>query len=186
MMCAHIHASRLIPAHRAIYLPWVHAYADQRSLVAGRNLNLMVSSSVQYDMAIWRVAPRQSMHSTEEDVLIHSFPPQDPIMQPIHPGSYIHAPPLSTDLHMMSVSFWIKLLKEPSELSGVISQCNVGSSCPWAITVAPNRSVGFHLAPRGQAQKFSDHDLHQAHLKLLLGHWCHIQLSGRVQLSTCG
>lgn len=97
-----------IPAHRAIIVPGLHAYADRLSVEAGGEIAFHVSSTVPYDFSLRQLGP--DVDSDEQDIVLHSTRGQPPVIQPIHPGSYIEIDrALPRDpLDALTVECWIK------------------------------------------------------------------------------
>ena len=77
----------MIPPHRAIALPGVHAYCSEKSVHAGDLIELFVSSEVPYTLSTCK--PTQ-IDADGGDEVVHAFPESRPWVQPITPGSYIY------------------------------------------------------------------------------------------------
>lgn len=73
-------ASGGIPPHASIRVPGLHAYT-QRSVRAGEDLDLRVSSDVAYELELARAAGGDAFASLTQG---------QPATQPIHVGSYVH------------------------------------------------------------------------------------------------
>ena len=78
---------REIPPHRAIALPGLHAYA-QKSIAAGEEIEFRVSSDIAYDLSIVKLGP--DPESRDADPVLKVLRAETPLVQPIHPGSYVH------------------------------------------------------------------------------------------------
>src|SRR6185295_14926596 len=78
----------VIPKHRALEVPGVHAYPLEHSLPAGDTLELCVSSSVPYSMSVCRLGLQ--VDDPLGDTVLKEFVHQPARPQPIHPGSYVH------------------------------------------------------------------------------------------------
>src|SRR5262245_15246257 len=77
-----------IPPHRSLVVEGVHAYTDKVSVAAGDSIAFQVSSTHPYDLQVCRLG--LEVDNPESDQVVFSVPKQDPLAQPIHPGSYIH------------------------------------------------------------------------------------------------
>ena len=166
-----------LPAHKPMHLPWVHGYASTQSVRAGEEILFFFSSSVLYSVSIERIGG--SIDSAADDETVHDFGPSEPTIQPIHPGSYVHSPPLHVE-HVLQVTIelWIRPFKStaPSrekQWTGVVTMCNFGSTCSMALLLSPDHKVGFYLAI-GADQTFDSKFLHVHPQTLSLGEWHHI------------
>jgi len=135
--------SEVIPPHRAVDVPGVHAYPSEHSLHAGETLRLHVSASVPYDLAICRLGPRFDDPAAEE--VLQEFPQQSPAPHPIHPGSYIHVQKsLSEQINSLSIELWIR----PWRILGaqaIISQYNYPEECSLAVMTNAQGQINFYL-----------------------------------------
>jgi hypothetical protein len=148
----------------------------QQSVAAGETAQLMLSSSAAYNVSIYRLGP--SLDSMHDDVLIHSFPTQEPRVQPIHPGSYVHAAPLKSTVRMLSVRLWIRPYKTtaPSReklWAGMVTACNLLADCAFGLLLGPDKRPGFYLAPGGE-RAWDRKYLHMHTRPLELGVWHHV------------
>ena len=97
-----------IPPHHAIELPGVHAYA-QKSIVAGEEIEFRVSSSVPYDLAVVKLGA--DPENRNQDPVLEQLRVEQPLSQPIHPGSYVHAGkglPPERRLQELTLECWIR------------------------------------------------------------------------------
>ena len=76
-----------IPPHHAIDLPGLHAYA-QKSIAAGEEIEFRVSSSVPYDLSVVQLG--LDPDDRDGDPVLKRYRVEQPRIQPIHPGSYVH------------------------------------------------------------------------------------------------
>lgn len=99
----------VLPPHRSIEVPGLHAYADRISVAAGDSIGFRVSSTAYYDFKICRLGP--SADDPTQDEIVHvggHFPPR---VQAIHPGSYVLiAPGLDEQAATggLSIELWLK------------------------------------------------------------------------------
>jgi hypothetical protein len=101
-------AASVIPPHRAIALPGVHAYCSEKSVHAGDLMELFVSSEVPYTLSVCK--PTQ-IDADGGDEVVHTFPESRPWVQPITPGSYIyvkHGLPANQTYEEFTVELWVK------------------------------------------------------------------------------
>ena len=103
-----------IPAHQAVDLPGLHAYA-QKSLAAGEEIEFRVSSSVPYKLSLVKLG--SDPESRDKDPILDSVRIDGPKSQPIHPGSYVHVSkglPHGRRLSEVTLECWIR----PFSLAG--------------------------------------------------------------------
>ena len=103
-----------IPPHHAIPLPGLHAYA-QKSIAAGEEIELRVSSAVPYDLSVVQLGP--DPENRDKDPVLKTFRVEQPQVQAIHPGSYLHvakALPVERRMSQLTLECWIR----PFQLSG--------------------------------------------------------------------
>ena len=165
-----------IPPHRAHLLPWVHGYVAKQSVAAGETVQLMFSSSLPYNLSIHRIGP--NLDSMDDDVLVHSFGVQEPRVQPIHFGSYVHAAPLQSPLRMLSIRLWIRPYKTTAPArqrhwSGLVTSGNLLGACAFGLLLSPDKKVGFYLRPGSEHMWSADH-LHSDTRSLEPGEWHHV------------
>ena len=103
-----------IPPHLPVDLPGLHAYS-QKSVSAGDEIGFRVSSKVPYKMSIVRLG--KDPENRNNDPVLKTFEVDEPVAQPIHPGSYVHISkglPHSRRLSQFTVECWIR----PFNLNG--------------------------------------------------------------------
>ncbi|MBT4227030.1 MAG: hypothetical protein HOD74_05610, partial [Verrucomicrobia bacterium] len=103
-----------IPPHHAIPLPGLHAYA-QKSIAAGEEIELRVSSAVPYELSVVQLGP--DPENRDKDLVLKTFRVEQPQVQAIHPGSYLHvakALPVERRMSQLTLECWIR----PFQLSG--------------------------------------------------------------------
>ena len=114
----------MIPPHRAISLPGLHAYTDRLSVSAGENIGIHVSSSEPYTVSLRKLG--QEMGASGSDEILASMVVETAKVQPIHPGSYVHIkeglPP--GPVHAMTVECWLRPW-HPERWQTVISQMDI-------------------------------------------------------------
>ena len=97
-----------LPAHQCTNFSGLHAYA-QKSIVAGDEIVFRVSSSVPYDLRVLRLAGE--VDDPESDVEIGKFTDAEPMVQPVHLGSYVHVddPIEPAEIsHGLSLECWLR------------------------------------------------------------------------------
>jgi len=80
----------MLPPHRALQLPGLHAYTDQISVEAGGRIALHVSADLPYTVSLCRLGP--DLNGPSADEVLATQVCRAPQVQPIHPGSYVHVP----------------------------------------------------------------------------------------------
>lgn len=156
-----------IPPHRAVRVPGLHAYA-QRSETAGQTIDFRVSSDTPYELTVRRLASGEAIGTLRQ---------QDPRVQAIHVGSYVHVERGLGEqpLQALSLETWIRPWSWERD-QGLITACD-GSE---GIGLFVNRGgwIQFLLGQR-----------RVAHVPLHQQRWCHVVLSwdgGTVQLFVDG
>ncbi|MGI9239411.1 MAG: HEAT repeat domain-containing protein, partial [Verrucomicrobiales bacterium] len=131
---------RPIPAHRPVELPGLHAYA-QKSIAAGEEIELRVSSSVPYDLSIVQLG--EDPENRDQDPVLEKFRVESPASQAIHPGSYVHVNkglPAGRRLGQLTLECWIR----PFSLSGwqgLITQHDYPDRCGIGLFLNGGRLV---------------------------------------------
>lgn len=144
-----------LPPHRPLEVPGVHAYPAEHSLHAGETLQLHVSASVPYDLAICRLGPRFDDPAGEE--VLAEFLAQSPAPHPIHPGSYIYVhKSLSEAVHSLSVELWIRPWYI-SETQAILSQYDHPDQCSLALMVNAKGQIVFYLGDGGKYHADGEH-----------------------------
>jgi N,N-dimethylformamidase len=133
----------LIPPHRALDVPGVHAYPIEHSVAAGDTLELCVSATVPYSMTICRLGLQ--VDDPAGDTVMADLGAQSAIAQPIHPGSYVHvAKGLRSSLRVFSIECWVRPWSL-TQLQGVVTQEDKNSSDGFALGIGKDGYVGFYL-----------------------------------------
>lgn len=133
----------IIPPHRSLDTPGVHAYPIDHSIAAGDRLELCVSSSVPYKMGIYRLG--QEVDEPGSDMLLGTIESHNATPQPIHPGSYIHVSNASLgQLSGISLSCWVRTWRV-SETQGLITKADSSTVDGFALTTGPDGSIAFYL-----------------------------------------
>lgn len=132
-----------IPPHRALNVPGVHAYPLEHSIAAGDTLELCVSSSVPYRLALCRLGPQ--VDDPAGDTVLARFDESPANPQAIHPGSYVHVEQgLRGPMRALTVECWIRPWNI-TRLQGLISQGDKVSAEGFALSLGQGGEVGFHL-----------------------------------------
>ncbi|MBL9128347.1 MAG: LamG domain-containing protein, partial [Verrucomicrobiales bacterium] len=137
---------RGIPPHRPMSVPGVHVYADRESVFPGEAVRFHVSADAPCEAAIYRLGT--SVDDPASDTFVRKFDRLPPIVQPIHPGSYVHVP---SGLRSRPAAFTVEAWVRPwrlDRLMGVISQEDKRSSEGWALGIGKDGYVGFYLGDR--------------------------------------
>ena len=117
-----------LPAHRAITLPGLHAYT-QKSSAAGEGIEFRVSSDTPYELSVVRLGP--DPESREADPVLETFRADEPKVQPIHPGSYVHVEdrlPAQRRLTSLTLECWIRPFAS-GDWQGLITQHDFPNQC---------------------------------------------------------
>lgn len=132
-----------IPPHQPVLLPGLHAYADAESVFAGDSIQLHVSASTRYQCSIWRLGQR--LDDADADELLHAFRPSPKLLQPIHPGSYVHvSESLKQPLTAITLECWVRPWSLDS-LQGLISQEDKEDARGFALGIGKGGYIGFFL-----------------------------------------
>jgi len=84
-------------------LEGVHVYTDALSVAAGEAVRFYLSGTLPCKFQVCRLG--QDVDSPLEDEVLQSWRVDDPVMQPIHPGSYIEiAKPLRADRELRALT----------------------------------------------------------------------------------
>jgi N,N-dimethylformamidase len=144
-----------IPAHQPINLPGLHAYA-QKSIAAGEEIELRVSSSVPYDLSIVRLG--SDPENRDNDPVLKTSHADEPKSQAIHPGSYVHVDnslPSERRLSQLTLEGWIR----PFNLAGwqgLITQHDYPDRCGIGLFISDGR-IAFMTAAGGAHDPASLH-----------------------------
>ena len=109
------HAATTIPAHEAVRVPGVHAYAE-RSLRAGESVNFRVSSDAPYDLTVGLANSEAAVASLRE---------RQPAVQPIHVGSYVHAGAgfAGMAFDALTIESWVRCWSSETR-QGIVTACD--------------------------------------------------------------
>ena len=135
-----------IPPHRPLPLDEVHTYTNRLSVAAGETIDFHISSTYPYEFQVCRLGP--DVESPSQDEVLQSWQVAEPVMQPIHPGSYIHVEsslPTNQDLHAVTLECWVRLWNVTGK-QGVITQRDQTQSGGYGLHVREDRAVEFYLA----------------------------------------
>ncbi len=160
-----------IPPHRELRVPGVHAYADRESVAAGERIRFHVSADTPVRATICRLGTE--VDDPSSDTELEDFGILPPVVQPIHPGSYVHVEEgiHSDDLKAFSIEAWVRPWRT-DRLTGVISQEDKSSSEGWAVGVGPGGYVGFYT---GDGTSEDEALLHRSEAGIVeRGRWHHI------------
>lgn len=132
-----------IPPHRGLSLEGTHAYAQADSVVAGRDVELHVSSPQRLNVEWVRLGTR--IDDPSGDTVLNRSTVLDPREQPIHPGSYVHvARPIRGPLAALTLECWVRPWAL-DRLQGVVTQEDKESDDGFALGIGPGGYVGFFL-----------------------------------------
>ena len=124
-------------------MPGVHVYADRESVFPGEVVRFHVSADAPCEAAVYRLGT--SVDDPASDTLIRKYDRLPPIVQAIHPGSYVHvASSLRAAPKAFTVEAWVRPWRM-DRLMGVISQEDKESSEGWALGIGKDGYVGFYL-----------------------------------------
>lgn len=133
-------ATDTIPPHRSLPVQGVHLYTDKPSYAAGDSLTAFVSSTIPCEIEVVRLG--DDPDSPAQDDVLHTVKLEQPGMQEVRPGSYIHVEPgLPTrPIAALSLECWLRIwnIHEPQ---GVITQLDNASG--FGVLVFPNGTLGF-------------------------------------------
>lgn len=134
---------RGIPPHKPVRVPGVHIYADRESAFPGEKIRFFVSADTPYKAAVYRLGT--SVDDPSFDTLVRKLDRVAPIVQTIHPGSYVHvASGIRTPLQAFTIEAWVRPWRT-DRLMGVVSQEDKDSSNGWALGIGKDGYVGFYL-----------------------------------------
>jgi hypothetical protein len=133
----------IIPPHRALDVPGVHAYPLEHSIAAGDALDLCVSSSVPYRLSLCRLGLQ--VDDPAGDTVLARFDESPTNPQPIHPGSYVYiGKRLREKMRAITLECWVRLW-DLTRLQGLISQEDKDSEEGLALGIGKDGFVGFYL-----------------------------------------
>jgi len=138
----------VIPPHRAIALPGVHAYSSEKSVHAGDLIEFFVSSDIPYVLSVCK--PTQ-IDSDAGDEVLHTFPESRPWVQPITPGSYIYVErglPANQIYEEFSVELWVKPWAG-GRRQALIGQFDQPEHCGFGLFLDEEGKVEFYAGDGG-------------------------------------
>lgn len=163
----------VIPPHRTISLPGVHAYASEKSVHAGDLIEFFVSSEVPYVLSICKPT---RIGEEDDDEVLHTFPESQPRVQPIMPGSYISVErglPATQTYKEFSVEVWVKPWAE-GRRQAVIGQFDYPQHCGYGVFLDELGRVEFYLGDGGafrDAAVVGAAPLHKQTWRHIVGTW---------------
>ena len=115
-------------------------YADRPSYHAGETLTAHVSTTTPCTVEVVRLG--EDLDSPARDEVLHTVRLDPPVMQPVHPGSYVHIdkPLPAVPLRSFSLECWMRPwnLHEPQ---GVVTQLD--DSAGLGLLLFPDGALGF-------------------------------------------
>ena len=157
-----------IPPHRPLRIEGIHAYTDRVSVAAGEPIRFHVSSSLPYELQICRLGT--DVDSVDRDLVLHSFGPSDPRLQPIHPGSYLHVEKRidgSTDLHALTLEIWIRQRRAIGR-QAIIARVRSSHFLRLCTVCERRRLLGFYTGDGGAFQERNLHTSAPGQLKMTI------------------
>ena len=148
----------------------VHAYC-QRSVAAGNTVHFRVSSTVPCEMEVCRLG---KVDQFDTDEVLHSFGRLEPMLQPIHPGSYIH---IERDLSsaktfdQLTLECWIRPWSWETD-QGLITSLDSETNRGFALLISQGGRLCFQLADGRHAQATPSYQ----HTRLELREWHHVAM----------
>ncbi len=142
-----------IPSHQPLPLEGVHAYTDKLSVAAGETIRFHVSSTLPYQLEVCRLG--LDMDSPHTDEVLHAWKVSEPVMQPIHPGSYIHVEKgLAADepIEALTIECWVRLWDVWGR-QGLVGQFDETHGGGFALLVDQDGAVEWYLGDGGAVQE---------------------------------
>ena len=134
-------------------LDGVHAYTDRLSVAAGETIRFQVSSTHPYEFQVCRLG--LDVEGPSQDEVLQTWRVDDPVMQPIHPGSYIYVEQglaVDQELQAITLECWVRLWNVTGK-QAVITQWDETRLDGYGLFVREDRSVEFYLGgmqPNGE------------------------------------
>ncbi|HEY5316326.1 MAG TPA: LamG domain-containing protein, partial [Pirellulales bacterium] len=133
-----VHAAA-IPPHRALPIQGVHLYTDKPSYAAGETLTAYVSTTLPCQLEVVRLG--EVIDDPVKDEVLHQVRIEQPAMQPVHPGSYIHVEPglPARAVTALTLECWVRLwnVHEPQ---AIVSQLD--DAAGFGLLVFPDGTLG--------------------------------------------
>jgi hypothetical protein len=130
-----------VPAHSAIELQGLHAYADRESAPVGETIRFHVSSQVPYRFGVSKLGLRVDDRVSDETILpAKKMSPAH--VQAIYPGSYVRVKNgLPPDAKLMTLECWVRPWKL-SPWQGILTQHDYPERCGFGLFLdAEGRAV---------------------------------------------
>ena len=166
------HEATGIPPHRAKVAFGMHAYPSQISVEPGQEIDFHTSSTVPYELSICRLG--DLVDDPANDEVLHTFEQSQPLVQPIHPGSYVHVDKgLDADKPLLGLTFevWVRAWAG-DEPAGIITQMDLPGKAGVGLMIVPSYGIGFYV---GDGSSFEDHNFHYSGSGVLKrGQWHHV------------
>jgi N,N-dimethylformamidase len=150
-------APGVIPPHRPILVEGIHAYTSRVSVAAGETIGVHVSSSYPYELTICRLG--SDPDSALRDETVHTFGRSVPLLQPIHPGSYLHIEDRldpGIELPGLTLELWVRRWRTVGR-QALFSQLDESGTGGFGLFVGEDGSIGFYT---GAGDGFRQENLH--------------------------
>lgn len=159
-----------IPPHRAVELPGIHGYSDQKSLFAGDTIRFHISSSLPYQLSVCQLGP--DVDDRTKDTVLKTSPPSGPNSQAIHPGSYIFAEngrSARFPLKALTLECWVQPWSFKNWQT-IMGQLDSSNSCGYGLFINEAGEIAFY---RGDGGSFQEDCLHTGP-RLQVNRWNHV------------
>ena len=167
-----IRAEVSIPPHRPIHALDVHSYTEPMSVAAGEVIRFHVSSTVPYQLSIYRLGT--VIDNPSGDELVYVFSEARPVQQAMYPGSYIHVDgglKLQEPLTALTLECWVKPFRT-NAWAGLITEYDYQNVGSFSLMLSPGGRVAFYLGDGGSWQT---QWRHQSPDKVVrVGQWHHV------------
>jgi hypothetical protein len=141
-------AAAAIPPHEPLPLEGLHAYTDRVSVEAGQVVRFYVSATHAYQFEVCRLG--LNVDSPDGDQVLFSRTVDEPVMQPIHAGSYVHVERNlpNQPFRAFSAEIWVRLWDLPGE-QVLFSQCDKTLSAGIVLAARRDGSLAYYLGDGG-------------------------------------
>ena len=133
-------SSSALPPMRGLPVNGVHVYTDLTSYRAGETVRLHTSAKLPHRLEI--VRHDRAVQDAVEDTVLYTWQVDEPLMQPVYAGSYIHVKKgIEKEKRPgLTLECWVRLwnVHEPQ---GIITQLNDGAG--FGLLVFPDGTLGF-------------------------------------------
>lgn len=146
-----------IPPHEAVMVEGIHAYTDRVSVPAGETIRFHVSSSYPYELQVCRLGT--DVDGPSRDEILQSFGQSPPMVQPIHPGSYLvadRALESETPVKALTIEVWIRRWRTKGR-QAILSQLDRPGACGFGLFVNEDGSLSFYL---GDGAAYAAENMH--------------------------